>query len=46
MTAEEALALLQHGAVEITPQEDLLRKLHSRKKLVIKLGLDLSLIHI
>jgi len=40
MTAEEAFALLQHGAVEIIPQEDLLRKLQSRKKLVIKLGLD------
>lgn len=40
MTAEEALMQLQIGAVEIIPQEDLLKKLQSGKKLVVKLGLD------
>ncbi len=40
MTAEEALMQLRIGAVEIIPQEDLLKKLQSGKKLVVKLGLD------
>ncbi|MGK0619836.1 tyrosine--tRNA ligase [Meiothermus cerbereus] len=40
MTAEEAFGLLRIGAVEIIPQEDLLKKLQSGKKLVVKLGLD------
>ncbi len=40
MTAEDALHLLRIGAVEIIPQEDLLKKLESGKKLVVKLGLD------
>lgn len=40
MTAEEAFGLLRMGAVEIIPQEDLLKKLQSGKKLVVKLGLD------
>ncbi|WP_027881687.1 tyrosine--tRNA ligase [Meiothermus rufus] len=40
MTAEEALALLRKGAVEVIPEEDLLSKLRSGKKLVVKLGLD------
>jgi len=38
--AEEALNLLRIGAVEIIPQEDLLKKLRAGKKLVVKLGLD------
>ncbi|MCX8088432.1 MAG: tyrosine--tRNA ligase, partial [Meiothermus ruber] len=40
MTAEEAFSLLRTGAVEIIPQEDLLKKLQSGKKLTVKLGLD------
>jgi tyrosyl-tRNA synthetase len=40
MTAEEALEQLRIGAVEIIPQEELLKKLQSGKKLVVKLGLD------
>ncbi|MCX7801744.1 MAG: tyrosine--tRNA ligase, partial [Meiothermus ruber] len=40
MTVEEAFSLLRTGAVEIIPQEDLLKKLHSGKKLTVKLGLD------
>jgi len=40
MTAEEALDQLLTGAVEIIPREDLLAKLKSGKKLVVKLGLD------
>ncbi len=40
MTAEEALEQLRIGAVEIIPQEELLNKLQSGKKLVVKLGLD------
>jgi tyrosyl-tRNA synthetase len=40
MTALETLKQLQVGAVEILPQEDLLRKLQSDKRLVVKLGLD------
>ncbi|RDI96457.1 tyrosine--tRNA ligase [Meiothermus sp. QL-1] len=40
MTAREALELLKRGAVEVIPEEDLLRKLESGKRLVVKLGLD------
>ncbi|RIH81864.1 Tyrosine--tRNA ligase [Meiothermus luteus] len=40
MTAEAALQQLKRGTVEIIPQEDLLRKLESGRRLVVKLGLD------
>ena len=40
MTAEEALNRLQIGAVEIIPREELLKKLQTGRRLVVKLGLD------
>ncbi|MFI5332749.1 MAG: tyrosine--tRNA ligase [Candidatus Babeliales bacterium] len=39
-TAHETLALLKQGTAHIIPEEDLLKKLESGKKLVIKLGMD------
>lgn len=39
-TAHETLALLKQGTAHIIPEEDLLKKLQSGKKLVIKLGMD------
>ncbi len=40
MTAEEALNELKRGTVEIVPEEELLEKLASGKKLIVKLGAD------
>ena len=37
---EKTIELLQHGTVQITPLEDLKKKLRSGKKLNIKLGMD------
>src|ERR1700694_1232197 len=37
---EKNIELLQHGTVQITPLEDLKKKLQSGKKLKIKLGAD------
>ncbi len=40
MTTEAALAMLERGALEIVPREDLEDKLRSGKRLVVKLGAD------
>ncbi len=40
MTTDAALAMLERGALEIVPREDLEDKLRSGKRLVVKLGAD------
>ena len=43
---KESLELIKRGIDEVLTEDDLVSKLKSKKQLIIKVGFDLSLIHI